>query len=195
MSKKLIMIRHGESAGNAGLATTDHRTIPLTDKGKMQAEKLAKVWNDEPDYILMSPFKRAHDTAQPTIERFPNARLKVMDDLREFTYLAPATCVGTTQEDRRARVDAYWAALDPCYVDGEGAESFNDLTERTRRFLDDMRSMPDGCTVFAFSHMMCIASIRMWLERPNLASDLRERMKIFRTYPFISNAEHISFVI
>lgn len=134
MSIRLILIRHGESAGNAGLRTADHRTIPLTERGREQAEALALTWEVMPDVIYLSPFRRAQDTAQPTIQRFPSAQLRTSDDLQEFTYLSPATCVNTTKDERRPRVDAYWARLDPTYVDGADAESFARLAERTHLF-------------------------------------------------------------
>ncbi len=191
MAIQLIMIRHGESAGNAGLPTADHRNIPLTGLGREQAQKLAETWTKSPDFIYVSPFLRARETTQPTIDRFPDVKIRIDDDLREFTYLSPATCVNTTKEERRPRVNAYWDRLDPEYVDGEGAESFSALAARTRHFLQEMRSLPDGSTVFAFSHMLCITGIRMWIDHPDL--DLRERMRIFRTYPLIRNTECLTF--
>ena len=193
MSIRLVLIRHGESAGNAGMRTTDHRTIPLTDLGKEQAETLAETWQETPDAIYMSPFQRAQDTALPTIARFPQAKLRISDDLQEFTYLSPATCVNTTKEERRPRVDAYWARHDPKYVDGADAESFEKLALRTQHFLQEAQSLPETSTVFAFSHMMCITCIRTWLDHPD--ADLKERMRMFRAYPFIQNTEWLDFQI
>lgn len=191
MSIHLVLIRHGESAGNAGLRTSDHRKIPLTELGMAQAEVLSKAWAETPDIIYLSPFQRAQETAQPTIHRFPSTQVRTSDDLQEFTYLSPATCVNTTKEERRPRVDAYWTKLDPSYVDGADAESFAELADRTHHFLQEIRSLPDASTVFAFSHMMCITCIRTWLDHPD--ADLKERMRMFRTYPFIQNTERLDF--
>ena len=191
MSIHLVLIRHGESAGNAGLRTADHRKIPLTELGKEQAEALAETWTETPDIIYLSPFQRAQDTALPTIARFPQAKVRTSTDLQEFTYLSPATCVNTTKEERRPRVDAYWAKLDPAYVDGADAESFQQLAERTHHFLKEVRSLSEASTVFAFSHMMCITCIRTWLEHPEWS--LIERMQAFRSYPFIENTERLRF--
>ena len=191
MSIHLVLIRHGESAGNAGLRTADHRTIPRTELGTAQAEALAKAWKETPEIIYLSPFQRAQDTALPTIARFPQAKLQITEDLQEFTYLSPATCVNTTKEERRPRVEAYWARLDPKYVDGADAESFEQLAMRTQHFLQDVRSLPDLSTAFAFSHMMCITCIRTWLDYPE--ADLQERMRMFRKYPFIQNTEQLEF--
>ena len=39
--RKVRLIRHGESAANAGEASTDHARIPLTAKGVEQAYSMA----------------------------------------------------------------------------------------------------------------------------------------------------------
>ena len=190
----LFLIRHGQSAGNAGLPTENHATIPLTEKGKEQAQLLADSWWDEPryrDYILSSPFTRAMDTAKPTIQRFPDAPVEIDPDLREFTYLSPASCVNTTKEERRPRVDAYWERMDPDYLDAEEAESFSDLVERTSRFLKKVRAYPKKSQIFVFSHMMTITCIKTLIDKPDL--DVQERMKIFRSYPFIQNTDYITY--
>ena len=193
MSIRLVLIRHGESAGNVGLRTSDHRKIPLTERGEKQAENLAKAWEMTPDFIYVSPFQRAIDTALPTIGRFPMAKVRTSTDLQEFTYLSPATCVNTTKEERRPRVDAYWARLDPKYVDGADAENFSELANRTHHFLEEVRSLPKFSTMFAFSHMMCITCIRTWLDHPDWS--ILERMKAFRMYPFIQNTEWLEYQV
>mgnify|MGYP000629682198 CR=1 FL=1 len=65
---------------------------------------------------------RVVGTARPIDARFPGAMNEVWP-IQEFTYLDPATCVGTNWADRKPRIDRYWSQLDPDYVDGEGAES------------------------------------------------------------------------
>lgn len=195
MLTRLYLIRHGESAGNAGLPTANHKTIPLTQKGRLQADMLAKKWQVEPDYIFVSPFWRAKETAQPTLERFPDAIRQVTSDLQEFTYLSPATCVNTTKKERCPRVDAYWERCEPYYIDGEGAESFAQLVERAQRFLQGMVKFSgiSNHMVFAFSHMLFMICFRSLVEKPDLT--LEERMRQFRKYPAIKNAAYLSFDI
>ena len=125
--------------------------------------------------------------------RFPKAKIRILDDLQEFTYLSPATCVNTTKEQRRPRVEAYWERLRPDEVDGADAESFRQLAERTQHFLQEVRKLPDQSVVFAFSHMMCITCIRSWIEHPEYS--LMERMKTFRAFPFIVNTEVLAYTI
>lgn len=53
----------------------------------------------------------------------------------EFTYLSPVACMGTTKEERRLWVQAYWEACDPDYDDGLGAESYRGFVSRTMEIL------------------------------------------------------------
>lgn len=46
--KHIRLIRHGESAANAGQASLDHATIPLTKGGIEQANVLALSFSDVP---------------------------------------------------------------------------------------------------------------------------------------------------
>lgn len=67
--KRVRLIRHAESAANAGLATTAPDSIPLTQSGHFQAQTSADSIMFAPDLIISSPFERAVATAKPTAER------------------------------------------------------------------------------------------------------------------------------
>jgi len=69
--KRVRLLRHGESAANAGEASTDHTTIPLTPRGIKQASLLAHSFAHAPDLIIASPFSRAQLTAMATVAAFP----------------------------------------------------------------------------------------------------------------------------
>jgi broad specificity phosphatase PhoE len=71
MTKKeiydIILLRHGESVGNAERRWQGQADYPLTDQGRNQARALANRWQAEDkqfDYILTSPLKRARETAE-----------------------------------------------------------------------------------------------------------------------------------
>lgn len=53
--KRLRLIRHAESAANAGLATTAPNSIPLTENGQLQARTLADSITSAPDLISPPP--------------------------------------------------------------------------------------------------------------------------------------------
>jgi probable phosphoglycerate mutase len=138
-TKNVWLIRHAESIGNAGLATSQPDTIPLTGKGIEQALYLADSFTQAPALIVTSPYVRTQQSAKPTIRRFPTARQEQWE-VQEFTYLAPGRYRDTTAADRRPFVEAYWSRCDPRHIDGEGAESFADFILRVQQAIDGLWS-------------------------------------------------------
>lgn len=65
--KNVRLIRHGESAANAGEASLDHASIHLTLKGIEQANLVARSFNHAPDLIVTSPLSRAQATTMATL--------------------------------------------------------------------------------------------------------------------------------
>ena len=53
------LIRHGESASNAGLPTTGNGEVPLTALGQRQARDVADRVQRQPDLLVVSSFLRA----------------------------------------------------------------------------------------------------------------------------------------
>ncbi|MGH3426332.1 MAG: histidine phosphatase family protein [Terriglobales bacterium] len=133
MSLRVWLVRHGQSAANAGGATSDPATIPLTDVGHGQARKVARDIGRVPDLVVTSPFTRARQTARPLLDRCSQVATEVWP-IHEFTYLAPQRCVNTTRQQRRPLVAAYWDREDFDFVDGPGAESFAKLAQRAKAF-------------------------------------------------------------
>ena len=138
-TKNVWLIRHAESAGNAGLTTSRPDTIPLTGKGIDQASRLADSFTRPPTLIVTSPYIRTQQSAGPTIQRFPTARQEQWQ-VQEFSYLSPERYRGTTVTDRRPFVEKYWSKCDPHHIDGEGAESFADFIRRVQRAIDGLWS-------------------------------------------------------
>ena len=138
--KTIRFIRHAESAANAGLPTTDPGGIPLTEDGKAAAALAAAEFDGpEPDLIVVSPYLRARQTAEPFIARFPSVEVETWP-VQEFTYISPTRCVGTTAVERRPLVEAYWNMASPTHVDGDGTESFADFTARVLSALEKLRA-------------------------------------------------------
>lgn len=124
--KNVRLIRHGESAANAGEPTRDHASIPLTAKGMEQARMVDQSITSAPGLILASPFLRVQAPALTTTALYPDTAFETWP-IHEFTYLAPARCVDTTLAQRRGWVGTNRARSDLAFSDGEGAESFIDL--------------------------------------------------------------------
>jgi broad specificity phosphatase PhoE len=171
-------VRHGESAANAGHASSDPALIPLTEKGWEQARAVAESFAQAPGLIVTSPFERAADTAKPTIERFPGVPVEIWP-VEEFTYLSPGRCANTTAAERKPWVESYWISADPECVDGPGTESFASLIQRATECLRRLNGMSG--TIAVFGHGQFMQAVR-WLiaESPERIDD--EAMRAFRKF-------------
>ncbi|QXG47478.1 histidine phosphatase family protein [Pseudomonas viridiflava] len=182
--KNVRLIRHGESAANAGGASLDHATIPLTQRGIEQANLVARSFAQAPDLIVASPFSRAQSTAKATVASFMDVPLETWP-IHEFTYLEPARCANTTVAERRRWVEAYWARSDPAFVDGAGAESFLDFISRARSLLDRLSDHP-ALDIAVFAHGQIINALA-WLIERNPQSIDGPAMADWREYEIINH--------
>ncbi len=100
--------------------------------------------------------------------------------IQEFTYLQPARWNGTLSSERMPYIEQYWAEADPEFLDGEGAESYAMLLDRTRAALD-----------YVFSHGQFIQAVRSLVMDSELTD--REKMQKFwrKDSPAIANTEQI----
>ena len=185
-------VRHGESAANAGTATSDPALIPLTEKGWEQARAVAETFLQAPTLIVTSPYERAADTAKPTIGRFPGVPVEIWP-VEEFTYLSPTRCANTTPADRRPWVEGYWRSADPDFIDGAGTESFSQLIRRARSTLIRLNELTGTAVIFGHGQFMQV--IRWLITRtPDTIDSVA--MKNFREYDIgnpIDNCECIGF--
>jgi broad specificity phosphatase PhoE len=55
--KTVWFIRHAESEANAGLPTSDPKSIELTKKGFEQAKLVSELIDVEPDLVIMWRFR------------------------------------------------------------------------------------------------------------------------------------------
>lgn len=184
--KEVLWIRHGQSVGNAGMPTENRSSFPLSPLGVKQAKMLPEKLPFTPDLIVASPFRRAWETAAPTAARFPYIPMEIWPEVHEFTYLSPATCVGTTTADRKPRVQRYWLRLDPDYRDGGDAETFRDVMGRAVLALEHLASRWEQHIVI-FSHEQFIKCVQLALRAPDMP--VEEKMRSFPSMPRIRNCE------
>jgi phosphohistidine phosphatase SixA len=86
------LVRHGQSAANAGLATEHPATIALTTLGHKQSAQVAQQLPRSPDWVAISPFQRTADSAAPCIARFPQVQVFTWP-IQELTYLSPRAAI------------------------------------------------------------------------------------------------------
>lgn len=176
------LIRHAESESNAGLPTQDPASTKITAKGHQQARQIALALPHAPTRVITSPYVRTKQTAEPTLQRFPDA-LQAEWQVQEFTFLAAAHYHNTTVYQRRPLVNAYWQRCDPFYVDGEGAESFAGLVQRAQQVRSQIVQLEDleDKFVVAFSHGRLIRAM-LWLLLTNPTDINARTMRQFQHF-------------
>jgi broad specificity phosphatase PhoE len=176
---RILLVRHGESEGNAGLPTEDPASARLTAAGEAQARAVASMLGPAPGLFVVSPYERARLTSLPSLARHPEVPVEVWP-VQEFTYLAPRSYQGTTVSERRPDADAYWEAADPRAVLGPGAESYAEFHARAESARRRFEALGPGLVV-VFSHKKFInALLWAWLAGPREAS--ASAMRRFRGF-------------
>lgn len=116
----LVFLRHGESIGNAESRWQGQSDYALTEKGRAQAQALARRWKAEGqkfDRIISSPLVRAKETAE-IIASALEARLELDPILMERHI---GEMEGLTAEEVRKRPQPpYVTPYDPIGGEGEG---------------------------------------------------------------------------
>ncbi len=148
--RSVWLVRHAESASNAGLPTESTKSNPLSPLGREQAARLAQAFPFAPDLVVTSSYLRTVQTAEPLLNRFPKTPVSEWE-IHEFTFLSGEKYRGTTEKDRLEAVQRYWALGDASYLDGDGAESFAAFMLRVEVMLAQIRQLEPGFTVI-FSH-------------------------------------------
>nr|WP_042183072.1 histidine phosphatase family protein [Kibdelosporangium sp. MJ126-NF4]CEL15338.1 phosphoglycerate mutase family protein [Kibdelosporangium sp. MJ126-NF4] len=179
MAATVWLVRHGESRANAGSHTTGSATNPLTPLGEQQAVIVAENFSEAPDLVVHSPFLRARQTAQPTIDRFP-ATPVAQWPIEEFSYLGRFHGSPTTTKHRAPAVRDYWQTADPHYRDDDNSESFVDVYARARGFLRCLAEA-DCDRVAAFTHGMFMRVV-LWVLLTGEEVPDSESMRRFHTF-------------
>ncbi len=154
------MIRHGQSASNAGEVTGYPDTIPLTSLGHAQAAIVASCFATSPRLVVFSSYDRAVQTAMPLCDRYPDVPVAVWP-VQEFAYLAPSRYAGTRRPDRGRAVIEYWERLDPGHRDGPGAETFVEFWDRVEAFLDRCLGLRGHVAIFTHGQFLRGVMLRL----------------------------------
>ncbi|TDC68026.1 histidine phosphatase family protein [Actinomadura sp. GC306] len=178
--RRVWLIRHGQSESNAGLPTNGPGASPLTGLGRRQAARMAAAFTAPPDLIVGSPFIRAQQTAEPTVERFPEVPYEEWP-VQEFTFLGRLHSPQTTGEQRRPYAEEYWERLDPAYVHGHDGESFQALIARARALLDRLAERPEDGLIAVFTHGVFMKAV-MWSLLTGVTDPDAAAMRSFRDF-------------
>src|SRR3954466_14478939 len=180
--RELILVRHGESAGNVArdlaessgeewidIADRD-MDVPLSDRGREQAQALGCWLKDlgprAPTVAIASPYRRAADTATVATATSGLDINAVLDERlreREFGILDRLTRKGIvarhpTEAEARTRVGKF-------YYRPPGGESWCDVALRVRSALDTIAREYAGEPVLVVAHEVVILMFRYVLEQ------------------------------
>ena len=155
---KLILIRHGESLGNAERRLLGHTDLDLSPLGYRQASAAAEALSEEKiDAIYSSDLKRAYNTAMPHATR-RGLSVQPSKELREIR-------LGDWEGKKVAEVIVeYGDMYDKDWLLGYGTFRFpggESTIEAGERFLAECRRIAeenDGKTVLVTAHAAVIRS-------------------------------------
>jgi len=167
----VIIIRHGQSRGNAEGRFGGHTDTPLSPRGHKQAQATATALASEKfDAIYSSDLPRAIATAKP-LAKLTGAPLKTTDALRERSV---GVMEGLTFEEAAEQHPEQYQAL--LRRDFEhvllGGESYRQTLDRASRKLDEAIAEHRGGRIALFAHTgtICILILHLMgaLDAPEL---------------------------
>ncbi|HSE17558.1 MAG TPA: histidine phosphatase family protein [Pyrinomonadaceae bacterium] len=167
----VLLIRHGQSKGNAERRFGGHTATPLSARGRNQAEATARTLKSESlTAIYSSDLLRARDTAKP----LANMTGLPVHETSAFRERDVGVMEGLTFEDAAQQHPEQYAALlrrDFEYV-LSGGESYRQLLDRARQKLDEIIDENCGGKIAVFSHTgtICILALHLMgaLDAPEL---------------------------
>ena len=161
-STRILLVRHGQSRGNAEGRFGGHGATPLSERGRAQAEATARALAAENvTAIYSSDLLRAVETATPLADAL-DLEINRSEALRERSV---GRMEGLTFEEAAARFPAEYAALlrrDFEHV-LEGGESYRQMLDRSARALDAAIAANRGGTLAVFSHTGTIGILTLHL--------------------------------
>src|SRR5205085_3783182 len=168
-STRILLIRHGQSQGNAEQRFGGHTATPLSELGRRQAEATARALAVEGvTAIYASDLRRAVETAEP-LARETGLEVKQTSAFRERSV---GQMEGLTFEEAAGKYPDEYAAL--LRSDFEhvllGGESYRQLLERSARALDEVINENRGGSIAVFTQAQpafspCTCSARS-MHRP-----------------------------
>jgi probable phosphoglycerate mutase len=171
LTTHVVVIRHGQSQGNAEGRFGGHTDTPLSPRGRKQAQATAKALASEKfDAIYSSDLPRAIETASPLAE-LAGVSLITTDALRERSV---GVMEGLTFEEAAERHPEQYQAL--LRRDFEhvllGGESYRQTLDRASRLLDEAIEQHKGGRIALFAHTgtICILILHLMgaLDAPKL---------------------------
>jgi probable phosphoglycerate mutase len=142
----ILLVRHGATEWSENGRHTGRTDLPLTEKGRHQADRLppllATLSGGAEVVVFTSPLQRARETAQRAV---PGAEAIVVDALAEVDY---GQYEGLTSADIDAIHPGWELFKDGC----PGGESLNQVVARSDAFIAKLERTAVGRCAIVFTH-------------------------------------------
>jgi broad specificity phosphatase PhoE len=169
---RVLLIRHGQSRGNAEGRFGGHTATPLSSRGRRQADATAKTLAAEGGItgIYSSDLPRAVETARP-LARITRLPVNASEAFRERSV---GVMEGLTFEEAAQQHPEQYQALIRRDIDHVllGGESYRQMLDRAATYLDEILAQHRGGRVAIFSHTgtICILTLHLMgaLDAPEL---------------------------
>jgi broad specificity phosphatase PhoE len=172
LKTRVLLIRHGQSLGNAERRFGGHTATPLSALGRAQAEATARALaSEQVSAIYSSDLLRAVETAEP-LAALTGLEIRLTSAFRERSV---GQMEGLTFEEAAEKYPDEYAALLRRDFDHVllGGESYRQLLDRASRELDHAISEHRGGTIVVVSHTGAICILVLHLMGALDAPDLR----------------------
>lgn len=168
---RILLVRHGQSEGNAEGRFGGHTATPLSERGRLEAEATARALATENlTAIYSSDLSRAIETARP-LAALTGLEINQTEAFRERSV---GVMEGLSFEEAATAHPEQYAAL--LHRDFEhvilGGESYRQMLGRVQRKLDEIINTHTGGRIAIFSHTgtICILILHLMgaLDAPEL---------------------------
>jgi probable phosphoglycerate mutase len=188
----LVLIRHGESVGNATQAIHGPRMCGgLSDVGRGQcerlAERLARTGELAGSVLYASHFRRAQETAKLIAPALGGPEIVVDDGFGELDW--GVDCDGLTYTEIIERFGTPDWDGDPAEPFIPGGESSADMTRRVTAAVDRVVTQHPGRTIVVCTHGGAIdVAVRVALNAPS-----RGQFDLYTTNTSLTTLTHTSW--
>ena len=159
LTQRVFLVRHGETEWSVSGQHTGITDIPLTERGRLAATWLSRIFAQEPfSLVLSSPLQRARITCD--LAGF-GTRAEIDRDLMEWDY---GEYEGLTAKQIQAKAPDWLLFRDGC-PHGENAEQ---VGARVDRVIARARAVDGLVALFAHGHVFRVLVAR-WLGLPPAA--------------------------
>jgi broad specificity phosphatase PhoE len=175
---KVILVRHCETSHNRDGRVQGRSDAPLTERGCIQAQRLAERLNGQPiGAVYSSPLHRALETAEPIAAALGLA-VQTEPSLIEIDAGEMDGLTGTEMRERFPEFMRAWLAGPDGGIPLPGGESLDQVQERAWSFVERLRDRSDLDAAVCVTHYFVLLAVIARAVKLPLANISRMRQAL-----------------